>query len=124
MTDLLTALTDATEGSRELSDRMLLSWGWEPPKLDDISTDYYPFWVFNRQTWTNGLQPDPSRNLQDALDGVPEGWQWDVRHAEFPQTRPTAFCWPSGQRSGHANAANTPALALCIAIEKARQEDG
>lgn len=59
-------------GSRELSDECLLAVGWMP------GNDAAKWWFnpIDRQ-WNH--PPDPSQNLQDALDWmVPEGWDWEM----------------------------------------------
>lgn len=64
MTDLISRLEAATEGSRELSDECLLAMGWT----------YKPDWCGHAwrspdESWVGfDKRPDPTRNVQDAID--------------------------------------------------------
>ena len=137
MNDLLTELESAPEGSRELSNKVLLACGWRrgvafhhalfPPDhpgesgdWDDYETEYY-----NRHD-RNLAAPDCTVRLDAALTLVPEGWGWDLVQGTANSIGiPRAHVW-SGKKGDHrmieGNAA-TPALALCIAALKARQAD-
>ena len=128
MTDhkLIRDLEKAREGSRELSDRVLLACGFSY-----IGDGPYPVGVWLHAK--RGIKfryhelPDPTRNLQDAVDWVvPEDMRvhqlqecddgrwtaWICRkHGKGPQPPRSFGKFP------------TAALALCIASLKARQGD-
>jgi len=102
---LIAKLEKAEEGSRALSDAMLTACdAWERTAVGEIF-------------------PDPTRNLQDAVDLVPERWGWLVevwqRAESWAQIvqRPKNSVKPSGIFEGAE--AKSPALALSIAILKA-----
>ena len=62
--------------------------------------------------------PHYTTNLQDALELVPEGWNWHLI-TEFDGIN--AAVWPPGNAEDFPEiTAPTPALALCIAALKAR----
>ncbi len=66
MTDLTTLLAEieaAPEGSRELSDEMLLAHGWKR----DVSRGAY--WYTPDGHYTGITRPDPSRSLDAKLPG-------------------------------------------------------
>jgi len=119
MTDLKTRLAQATKGSRELSDRVLVAMGWQI--RTDYANDEQPtYW------WPDGIMyegfhhPDPTRSVDHVLALVPEGWH--LSHA-----------WKNDEQAGfnltkqlgiHANAlAATLPLAGCIAILEAQEAD-
>lgn len=119
MTDLLQALTKGP-GSRELSDRVLLSWGWG--YRNGGWSDPHGEFVCHQDAYA--LRPDPTRNLQHAVDGVPEGWFWTVGFENVGDAEHyiglVAYVWkPKMTEHLESSRASTPALALCIAIEKA-----
>ena len=111
---LISELEAAKEGSRALSDEVLTACdAWERTAVGEIF-------------------PDPTGNLQDAVDLVPEGWG-GCRVIEERTGRGRAFIGPAGAApSGQAWAGYevkngepiniaTPALALSIAILKAME---
>ena len=87
MTDDLIKRLQAGPGSRELSDEVLREFGWQTSRRDGCT-----FWRgpdSNDPVWgvwnITNMQPDPSRNAQDALDVVvPDGWRvaqiWTSAH--------------------------------------------
>jgi hypothetical protein len=117
---------EAGPGSRELSDECLLAVGWrKDDKLRDI---YAPRWFAPDGTeWRHADRPDPSQNLQDAIDWMmPEEWTaWGIQ-SMFRKTRFSVDlsrlteCDAGGDDWAHANAP-TPALALCAAALRARE---
>ena len=130
-TRLIARLEAAAEGSRELDEEIAFATEWRPidwaPSAESFAEheqkhDYATAWIAHAPWHNTWPIPHYTTSLDAALTLVPEGWQWDVRCAEFPQSCPTAFCWPPGVRSGHADEAATPALAFCIAALKARAE--
>lgn len=128
MTDfaaLIKELKQTKEGSRELSDKVLLASGWigqsessrmagiliphwKSPSGDDVPTD---------------SRPCPTTSLDAALTLVPEGYLWAVGvHTELGNH--FAVCQHSVlTQEGFDGAVDcpTPALALCIAAFKARE---
>ena len=126
MTDLITRLKSATEGSRELSDDVLRAWGWTrrlwnyPRQLDKEWCWFEPECTAEPVT----ERPDPSRSVDDAIAGVPGGMIWRCggppRHwCIIGRPSPKGSFHNAGGKYVSCNAP-TPALALCIAIEKAR----
>lgn len=78
MTDLLTDLRAAKEGSRELSDQVLLAWGWTTTKVGMLAITgggggEDTVWVSPTGALTQH-RPSPTESVDDALAGVPEGW--------------------------------------------------
>ena len=81
--------------SRELSDRVLLACGWkrvhpwhdkmgfeQPEKLS--ASLPWRWRSSSGEEFQPGRQPDPTRNLQDAVDWVvPEGWSYEVRCSAY-----------------------------------------
>ena len=138
-TDLhaLTAdLEKAPEGSRDLSDRMLLANGWikNPPGIRGIGWWQLP----NGKHLHQSRLPDPSRSVDAALQLVPEGWDWMLfsngvarlyrNGPEFGEVcRSLANNeTPRPPQDKHVGASESgdPALALCAAICRALMESG
>ena len=113
MTDLLTDLTNATEGSRDLSDRVLLALGWEK------SSELYDIWLKPRpNSQFVHHSPNPTVNLQDAVDLIPDGQLYTV--GTFPRGGDPFASVGTGKLYCNANAP-TDALAVCIALLKWRR---
>jgi len=111
MTDLITRLGSAAEGSRELSDEVLRAMGW-------------------RNTWpmkSDGGKPDPTRSVDDALALVPDGWHTG---SAFERGSRGRWLWVLGRGGGDhrddtTGRGDTPALALCAALLRMKEnEDG
>jgi len=122
MTTLLTQLETAQEGSRELSDAMLEELGWRQDH--DADPTWYERTLWRKPDGSLHLEPDPdpTRNLQDAVDLVPDGWGWQIQDEGFaiifhPDNR------IDGEGDQHCQAA-TPCLALCAAIVRAKKQRG
>ena len=110
MTDLIPKLEAAPEGSRELSDEVLLAFGW---------THDGEYWLdannTNRCKFDAAL--DPTRSIDDIVALVPEGWFGEIRFGKI------AWAW---LRLGEGDLIRaydiaTPALALCIACLEAQE---
>ena len=118
---LLTDLQSATEGSRELSDRMLLACGEYTLDADGCYRDY--------QGYARAMvgRPNPTQNLQDAVSLVPEGtWYWHIRKHSSSGRRHDAIVTlrkpgETADRCQFQARHRTPAIALCIAIIKAME---
>lgn len=129
MTDLkslIAELEQAKEGSRKLSDKVLLACGWTTS--DDKDTrkrfwcspegEYYDWWDDPHARSRDGpplKRPSPTESLDAALTLVPKGWMWELDSsggAELNAGWGKAFVLASG---------SSPALALCIAALKARE---
>ena len=130
---LIAELEAAKEGSRELSDEVLLMCGWsyEPNRYGPGG----PQWG-GGGLWTDPLgigtaasdpRPSPTESLDAALTLVPEGWIWEISNTVgcggdvsggFAWVQP-ADVRPPGAH--HQAKGATPALALCIAALKARE---
>lgn len=118
---LLEEILQAEEGSRNLSDRYLLALGWqgiEPNRSGIIAAH-----------WTNpsgqdipqGLRPDPTRNLQDAIDSLLKGWTWGLASAVRSSPAVSSVGnQDAGKESIQVASAATPQLAMCAANLKTR----
>ncbi len=130
MTDLLSQLEAATEGSRKLSDEMLLAHGWRPYEVGRFMGPIYYWHGPNGESVSEERRPDPSRNLQDAVSLVPEGSGWSVEVDIHEASARIAVPFEDhGQRfissdQTFRSDAKTPSLALCIAIIKAHESKG
>ena len=100
MTDLITRLEQAAEGSRDLD--LAIEKAFErcdPPELLAFPLPHY------------------TTSLDAALTLVPEGWAWDLM-AWPNEPSEAAICQPGSPHLGRWKGA-TPALALCIAALRA-----
>ncbi len=132
--ELIAKLQAAPEGSRELSDEVLLAAGWtrESHIHPGLSADYGENVEYWEWTQPNGDPcpryhlggqnlPCPTTSLDAALTLVPEGAQYclgclsDTRVSVRGVSRYHA--WVMEQETVYAP---TPALTLCIAALKAR----
>ncbi len=126
--ELVTELEQANEGDRELSDVVLraLGWKWETRHYEmdgvKLSREVILKPDGNIWDWKTRPRPDPTRNLQCAVDLVPEGW----RVYSIQQNHHGDLRWYAGidevYKSGNVNSGvinGGPALALVIAILKA-----
>ena len=105
---LIARLEEAPHGTRELSDEVLVAC--------DCSQDK-----------GRGFFPDPTRNLQDGVDLVPEGWLWrlDGTNPTYPEADLWGPNWRTEREQEYISCgAATPALALVIAILKAMESAG
>lgn len=131
MTDLLTRLENAKEGSRELdalivaelNDAMVTPY---PPRADYGPGNQWQFWSRDGKHFLGNESaprfkiPHYTTSLDAALTLVPGGdWHWQVRQ--------DPSCYRAAMISGKIpdikfvrGAAPTPALALCIAALRAR----
>lgn len=124
-------LEGAEEGSPQLSWAILEASGWRS-EYEEVQgwlgggTHYFKP---DGAPWRNALLPDPTRSLDDALRWVvPEGWLGTV---SFGQDRfaivekEEAAIW-NGEFGEHAREisaeGHTPALALCAASLRARNQ--
>lgn len=115
--NLLTRLEYLTAPSREVSDELLLSWGWtkDPPHARGIN-----LWAA-----TSGEivfaddRPHPTASIDDALLGKPDGCNMDHQYIHSKGTWLVDIWFSFQPKSAYAYNASLP-LALCIAIVKAR----
>lgn len=131
MDTVIAELEAATEGSRELSDRVAVAIGWKQTVHGDEARGYF---VPRYLTWTSpdGAQQPPgewwppsvTQSLDAALSLVPEGWGWDVMHDSVAAVRPPDSEGDDELAIWGLTPNGTPALALCIAALRARQAGG
>ena len=123
-TDLIRDLEAATEGSRELSDRVLLACGWAVHKASELTPTWFvdPTGKRHIHSLSQGLRvgtlTDPTRSLDDALALVPE----DDEHANWRQIIQSAFIimqtvW------AEPYTLKLFILAVCIAVLKAQEQN-
>lgn len=122
-TDLASEIEAATEGSRELSDRVLEVLGWAV--ADDKNGR--PFWWHPKQpkgwigkSFTNGQQPHPTCSETDAFALVPP--TMCVALLTLPNGKVVAAMAPSASNEPPElgdNECATPALALSAALVRA-----
>ena len=96
---LISELEAAKEGTRALSDKVLVALG-QLSESHKLMPD----------------RPDPTRDLQDIADLVPEDMKWGVDSTE-------AWVGQGDDEDAWGNA-KTPALSLCIALLKAMEAEG
>lgn len=118
--DLISRLESAAEGSRELSDEVLVRHGWRrlsPSEEARQSLNYAPegWWQAPGGGPLTWRRPDPTRSVDDALALVPEGWGYMIDHMDPDE--PEAMVGP------YRGIGDTPALALCAAILRALEAD-
>ena len=125
MTDLITRLETAAEGSRELDAHI---------HARQLGGEFKHFTGGGALIVVNGLQhgvaesvlPHYTTSLDAALTLVPEGWAWMVQSIPYHWQAHTADLWIPSQYSKGLEVekmrvdAATPALALCIAALRAR----
>lgn len=127
--DLIERLVLAEEGSRELSDEVLLALGWRQYMSGTAASAAlawgYMYWSNGNRVWTEDSRPSPTTNLQEAVNCVPEGWVL-LRLEQLPE--PAGYCaslaatgkGAHGENLACGNVAEGFALALCAAILRAR----
>ena len=108
--ELIAALESAERGSRELSDEVLLAFGyrertWEGESVRGLCGPDERFYGWWRD------RPSPTRSVDDALALVPERW-YARKIAQWPRHWEVALI--KGGKLATSGAA-TPALALCAA---------
>lgn len=135
---LIARLEAAEVGSRELGHDVLLALGWH---REQIGNFYGPLYQWSSPDFSPHLIsgdedklpiPNPVLSLDAALalaERVLPGWLWDVttittavgglRKPLASVVRPDQ---PEGEEIKAWGYASTPALALCIAVLKAKQE--
>lgn len=127
--ELIARLEAAEAGSRELSDEVLVALGWRCEeeewigRLGIIKVWYRP----NGEVVRIGCRPSPTESVDDALGLVPEGLIWSLGidgvgpsamiGEEFPGEYAIARQWYAV-----VDSAATPALALCVAVLRARED--
>ena len=121
MTELIIRVKEATEGSRELSDEILLALGWTTKTVIDpgASADYgedieAKEWISPSGENTGYLRPRCTESLGDALYLVPETWYWRVQGGG-DATNLAALMPPGNDLAGYAQGA-TSSLAVCVAL--------
>ena len=105
---LIAELESAQEGSRVLSDKVGLALGYTLLFIDASTST---------EANENVGHPDPTRNLQDAVDLVPEGHPWTLDSIGIVEMGTTTGKPVEG-------IAATRAIAMCIAILRAVEAEG
>ncbi len=116
MKDLIAELEAAPEGSRELSDKVLLAIGWIGQSAASQQAGILiPHWKSpDGRDVPSGLRPSPTESLDAALTLVPEGYGFAMYAVSGGQYEATV------QSGGSCIKPSLP-LALCIASLRARQ---
>jgi hypothetical protein len=118
MTDLITRLEAATEGSRELDDeiaRAMLE-AKQPIRLMGMSDDEPSVPVFQYADGSTGTSLRYTTSLDAAVTLIPEGYDWIVADVNGHVGGTPYAC--VGDETQHFG--ETPALAFCIAALRAR----
>jgi len=146
MNDLIPRLERATGPDRELDGAIALATGWQHKETEDgrgisgepiikhtwTSPGGEEFWekttIFNRANKYPEELPHYTASLDAALTLVPEGYRWNVESSEnglLSHIKPVAGVAvdEAAAPSSDQFFAATPALALCIAALKAREEN-
>ena len=122
-------LREATEGNQNLSKRVLLATGWAIEKRYvgrhfDLSTFCISVWREPGTQLGYLAPPDPSRNIKDAAEGMPQGWRLDMLGIDYDQPdEPPFFCQildEDGPCDFVTGLGNTEALARCDALVQAK----
>lgn len=132
--DLIARLEKVTGPDRALGDDVLLACGWGMDEVGE-GPDRKILWCGPVEEYLDGDQPDPTSSIDAAMTLVPEGWAWFVQrigdlpqHPEYSSYGDVRLWIPAQRTKGLAvesvdvRSAPTPAIALCIAALKARQE--
>lgn len=133
---LLNELQQATEGSRGLSDKVLLATGWNinygNGKIFDLSDSEKDNGCWSPPgavtEWIYGFKrPSPTENLQDAMGLVGDGLA--IKLLWLPKAHYPGRAWvfdgsaiPSTEGQGKPYLGHTLPLALCTAL-KAREKE-
>ena len=114
MTDLIRRLEDATVGSRELSDEVLVALGWSLTKRESL------YWINPKDQAVHMMhRPSPTEDLTDAVAAIEEG-HWCRLIIATPAR---AEVNPNNIEGSPIVVASTPELAVTIANLKARQAE-
>lgn len=119
MTDLLSRLSSAEEGSRELDAEVAYAVGWR----SRIENPIYPAWWCSPggNEYLAFEQPHYTTSIDVALTLVPERIKdWNFRHRNG-SVYTMQLCIPSTEYEGRAW---TAPLAICLAALRAREEGG
>jgi len=134
MTTLLSRLQSATGPSRELDAEIALANGWTFTKMkpeNGCGGDKHPYWRRPGETeWYMRTLAGPPRyteSIDAALTLVPEGWAWSIYWSGrfgigagiSPEPPTDELC--HSDCGGKDAAALHPAIALLIAIERAKE---
>ena len=120
--DLIARLSEAKEGSRELSDEVLVALGWMEQNAVILQSPD------GTQSWFDEPdRPDPTRNLQDVVDLVPGGYSRAV-DATMPELGIAVDVYPPDSLDAQGNVHNKfrgdhrdERIATAIAILKAME---
>ena len=117
---LIAKLEQAQEGSRVLSEEVLLALGWAIRVSD--KSPHFVYWIKpGGGEFSSDNRPEPTQNLQDATGLLAPDFWWVVSGGAQKTTgAPDAHVGCRGRQIYSQNGkATTPALALSIAILKA-----
>lgn len=119
----------AEQGSRELSDRVLLGLGWRQRQSGEagiLLPDEFMIVDPDGKQHIRAKAPDPSRSVDACLEAVPEGWAVHLHEASGPgRTDWSAVLflrktYPSPYDSVDCKRAHSAALSLSAALLRAR----
>jgi len=129
VTDILFRLQSATGPNRELDAGIALANGWTERRREDLQGPYTRWHGPKGQDYPNA--PRYTESIDAALTLVPEGAVWHImtdyggliRAKVGPQGLPSASIYNVDDRPLFVEADGaTPAIALLIAIERAKED--
>lgn len=128
MNDLMAQLEAAREGSRELSDQVLLAVGWfvDTMTVQGCGVKEVEIWCCpdgaGAGSYETARRPNPTRNVQDAIDCVvPAKCSWEVRENKFTNEGHAWVYDPNDNELRTYGKSTVPALAFCIACLRAQE---
>ena len=117
MTDLIKQLEAATEGSRNLDAAIAEVAVWHPGRAEELQEAGHAFY-----DTAKSMCACYTTSIDAALTLVPEDFSWRLQQTLGKPGGMAALVGPDDQ-VGDYHIGATPALALCIAILKARDHE-
>lgn len=127
---LIARLEAAEVGSRELDAHVEVAVRAFEAAETGLSREHWAKWIVSRDFWVEdehtAYQPTPVTTSLDAALALAErvlpGWDWQITKGADEMA--LACVQHSRRVSGPEVCASTPALAICIAILRAKQGEG